>query len=157
MNEFFNSWSGAAFDLNHWAWLTIGLLLLVAELLVPATFFLWLGVAALVTAGCVFFIDGLAWQTQCLIFAALAVAAVLLSRRYLVKRQTGGAYPHLNQRGRQYIGRVFTLTESIQNGVGKIAVDDSQWQVRGPELPRGAKVKAVESDGGVLVVEKFDG
>jgi len=138
--------------MTHWTWLILGLAMLVLELLAPFTFFLWLGVSALVTALASYLAPSMTWQSQFLIFSVLSVVSIWLSRHYLVNRQTKSELPHLNRRAQQYVGRVFTLTEAIENGYGKISVDDTRWQVKGPALPKGARVKATGSDGSVLTV-----
>ena len=142
----------SALTLTYWTWLILGLAMLALELVAPFTFFLWLGVSALVTAAASYFAPDLNWQSQFAIFSALSVLSVWLSRRYLVSRQTQSELPNLNRRAQQYIGRTFTLTEAIENGYGKISVDDTRWQVKGPALPKGAGVKAVGYEGSVLVV-----
>lgn len=146
----------SAITLTYWTWLILGLALLAVELLAPFTFFLWLGVSALVTAAVSFVAPEMNWQYQFATFALLSVLSVWLSRRYLVSRQTRSELPDLNRRAQQYIGRTFTLTEAIENGYGKISVDDTRWQVRGPALPKGAAVKATGCDGSVLVVVAVD-
>ncbi len=127
--------------------------MLLLELVAPATFFLWLGVSALLTALASYLVPALNWQAECLIFSVLAVLSIWLSRRYLVHRQTQSELPHLNRRAQQYVGRVFILTEAIENGIGEIVVDDARWQVRGPPLPKGATVNAVACEGNVLIVQ----
>ena len=138
--------------MTYWTWLILGLVMLVLELLAPFTFFLWLGVSALVTALVSYVVPTMTWQSQFLIFSVLAVFSIWLSRRYLVNKQTKSELPHLNRRAQQYVGRVFTLTEAIENEYGKISVDDTRWQVKGPALPKGARVRAIGSDGSVLTV-----
>lgn len=140
--------------MTYWTWLVLGLVLMALELLAPFTFFLWLGVSALVTALVAYLAPAVAgtWQSQLLIFSVLSVFSIWISRRYLVTRQTKSELPHLNRRAQQYVGRVFTLTEAIENGYGKISVDDTRWQVKGPALPKGASVKAIGADGSVLTV-----
>ncbi len=59
----------------------------------------------------------------------------------------------LNARTTQYIGRVFTLVEPIEDGYGKIHVDDSYWQVSGPDCKKNKKVKVISVDGMTLKVE----
>ena len=139
--------------MTHWSWLILrGLAMLVFELLAPFTFFLWLGVSALITAAASWLAPGMNWQIQFLIFSVLSVLSIWLSRRYLVDKQTKSELPNLNRRAQQYVGRTFTLTEAIENDYGKISVDDTRWQVKGPTLPKGATVKTVGCDGSVLIV-----
>ncbi len=141
---------------TFWGWLIFAFVLFGFELLAPLTYFLWLGVSALVTAAVSFFAPDLAWQAQCLVFSVLAVCSILLSRKYLVKRQTSSEVPNLNRRAQQYIGRVFTLVESSENGKGKIRVDDSLWTVTGPVLPQGTEVRVVAVEGAVFQIEQVN-
>ena len=143
-------------DMTYWGWLIFGLGLLALELVAPITFFLWLGASALITALVMFALPETSWQAQFLIFSVLSVTSVILSRSFLVNRQTESDSPNLNRRGQQYVGRVFTLSESIEQGVGKIRVDDSYWSVQGPPLKKGTEVKVIEADGSVLVVQSVN-
>ena len=139
--------------LTQWGWFIIGLVLLAFELIVPIAFFLWLGVSALVTAVIVLIAPDTSWQLQFLIFSVLSVISIMVSKKYLVKRQTETDVPNLNRRAQQYVGRVFSLSEDIQHGRGKIQVDDTYWKVTGPELKKGSEVRIVSADGSVFEVE----
>ena len=46
----------------------------------------------------------------------------------------------------------FTLDQPIENGVGKVTVDDSTWRVKGPDLPAGTHVRVEDIDGVVFVI-----
>ncbi len=59
----------------------------------------------------------------------------------------------LNRRGDQMVGRTAVLSEPIQNGRGKIKIDDSMWRVEGGDLPAGTQVKITGVDGAILKVE----
>ena len=144
------------FAMTHWSWLILGLGLLVLELVVPAMFFLWLGISALVTGLVLYLFPEMTWQVQFLIFSVLSVASILISRRFFSKTQIETDLPNLNRRGQQYVGRVFTLIEPITNGYGKISVDDSQWRVTGPALEKGAKVRVTAAKGSVFEVESVE-
>ncbi|HEV7325755.1 MAG TPA: NfeD family protein [Bosea sp. (in: a-proteobacteria)] len=137
-----------------WAWIVLGLILVGGEMLAPGVFLLWLGLAALVT-GAVVGLTGLAWQGALLVFAALAVASVLLGR--VVTRHRSDepdTASGLNDRGRQLIGRVFKLEATMTGGEGRIRVGDSSWRVTGPELLAGTEIRVVRVEGATLVVEK---
>ena len=89
-----------------------------------------------------------------LVFAALAVVAVVIGRMVTRPRdEDEGGRPPLNRRGQALVGRVFTLENPIQEGCGRIRVDDSSWRVTGPDAPAGARVRVVRIDGATLVVE----
>ena len=141
------------FAMTHWSWLIIGLILLVMELVAPFAFFLWLGLAAMVTALVSFFAPDIGWQGQFLLFSVLSVVSILISRKYLLNDKIESELPNLNRRGQQYIGRTFTLTEAIADGRGRISVDDSRWQVTGPALAEGTRVKIIAMHDSVFEVE----
>ncbi len=143
-------------ELSFWIWLCIGLVLFALELVASITYFLWLGVAALVTALVLYVFPEISWQMQFVIFSVLSVIAVILSRHYLVNKQNKSEVPKLNRRAEQYIGRVFTLSESIKQGEGKIKVDDTYWRVSGPALEKDTEVKVIDAEGSVLIVEAVE-
>ncbi len=139
--------------IEFWYWWIAGLGLLAFEVFMPGTFFLWMGVAAGVVGAALFVEPDLSLETQLLIFAVLSVISVVGWQVYLRKNPPQTDEPTLNRRGAQYIGRVFALSEAIENGVGKIRVDDTTWKVKGPDLPEGAKVRVTATDGTLLVAE----
>ena len=67
--------------LGTWNWLIFGFILMALELLAPGVFLFWLGLAALLV-GLLSFVIQPSWQTQLLMFAVFAVAAVPLWRRF---------------------------------------------------------------------------
>ncbi|HEY0720079.1 MAG TPA: NfeD family protein [Gammaproteobacteria bacterium] len=141
-------------NLTHWHWWILAMILLVLEVFAPGTFFLWLGVAAMVV-GLVVLIIPMGWELQLLLFAILSVASVSLGRTYFKRRPIESDRPNLNRRGQQYVGRTFTLSEPIVHGYGKIRVDDSTWKIEGADSPVGSQVKVVGVDGVVLKVERY--
>jgi len=140
-------------EANHWGWWITAIVFIVLEIAAPGAVFLWMGVAAGVVGGAVFLLPGLAWEYQLLIFATLSVGSVLAARRYLRQRPIESDRPSLNRRGSQYIGRVFTLTEPIVDGRGRLHVDDTMWKIEGPDMAAGGKVTVSAVDGVVLKVE----
>jgi len=139
---------------THWLWLGFSAFLIIFEVLLGASFFLlWLGIIAAIVGITVWLIPSLLWQYQLLIFALGAISSIMMWHHYLKVHPEKNGKSTLNRRAEQYIGRVFTLSEPIENGRGKIRVDDSSWQVEGPELPLNAKVKVVGVDGVILKVE----
>jgi inner membrane protein len=138
--------------LGAWAWIILGLVFIGLELVAPAVFFVWLGLAAVAT-GIIDGLLGLSWQASTLVFAIFAIAAVLLGRvisRPLVRNEDPLT---LNRRGEALVGRVFTLDTPLAGGEGRIRVDDSSWRVTGPDRPAGAAVRVVRVEGATLVVE----
>jgi membrane protein implicated in regulation of membrane protease activity len=91
--------------------------------------------------------------SQALIFAALAIASVVLGRAVFVPARSPAAYSYLNRRAEAYIGRKFTLDGAIVDGRGRLKVDDTVWLVEGPDLPAGTHVRIIGADNTVLRVE----
>ena len=138
--------------LLFWHWWVLGFGLLIAEILLPGTFCLWMGLAAFITGLAAWLIPGLHWQTEVVMWAVLSFVAVGLWFRFKPMSK-GVPESGLNQRGRGYIGQVFVLVEPIAEGVGKARVEDGVWRVHGPELPVGARVRVTGIDGATLRVE----
>ncbi len=139
-------------ELVFWHWWVIAVLLLVIELLSPGFFFLWMAISGFVTGCVVLLLPSISLDMQVLIFSVLAVASILFWKIYGKKHPTETDKPLLNKRSAQFIGRVFTLIEPIENGYGKIKVDDSIWKVQGKDCDIGDKVKVIEADGVILKV-----
>jgi len=139
-----------------WHWWILAGLLLILELTAPAFFFLWLGIAAGAVGLILLVFPSIDFETQLILFAVASIVAVLAWRRYRETRPKITDQPNLNRRGQQYIGRVFSLTSPITNGVGKVTVDDSTWKVKGPDLPEGTHIKVTGVDGVVFKVEAAD-
>ena len=136
--------------LGTWNWLIFGLILMALEAAAPGVFLFWLGLAALLV-GLISFVLHLSWQTQFLMFAVFAVAAVPIWRR-LARRAGADPEPFLNRRADALVGRVFTLEKPIIDGTGTVRVDDTIWRVAGPDAPAGSRVRVVQADGANLTV-----
>ncbi|WP_108682873.1 NfeD family protein [Methyloceanibacter sp. wino2] len=138
--------------LGPWIWLILAAALLVFEMLAPGIFFMWFGLAALVT-GVIALRYEVAWQWQLIWFCGLSLVTVILVNRYLRKNPTETDAPLLNQRAAQLIGETHELVDPIANGRGSVRVGDTIWRVEGPALPKGAQVTVVGADGSILKVE----
>ena len=149
-----DDWLG---QIVFWHWWILAGLLLILELTAPAFFFLWLGIAAAATGFLLLVFPSMPLEMQLVLFAVLSVVAVLAWRKYRETHPTESDQPNLNRRGQQYVGRVFTLDRPIENGVGKVTVDDSTWRVKGPDLPAGTNVRVEGVDGTVFVVVSANG
>jgi len=143
-------------EVVFWHWWALGLLFLVIEMTAPGFFFLFTGIAAAVVGVILLAAPGLEWQYQLLLFAVLAVVSITGWRIYLKKNPHETDEPTLNQRGVQYIGRVFVLEADMSLGRGKIQVDDTTWRAEyeaGKDVPAGSRVKVIDIDGTTLKVE----
>ncbi|MCA1798152.1 MAG: NfeD family protein [Xanthomonadaceae bacterium] len=140
--------------LNFWTWGIGALLLLIAEMLLPGFYLLWLGIAAALVGLLVFLWPGMPFEAQLLIFAVAAVGSIWGWRAWRDKHPEVSDQPHLNERGQHYVGKVYTLDTAIVNGSGKIRIGDTMWKVSGADLPVGTPVRVVGVDGIVMQVEQ---
>jgi hypothetical protein len=140
-------------EVEFWHWWVAAIVLIVVEVFAPGTVALWMAVSAAAVGLLLLAVPELTWQTQFIVFAVLSVATVIGWRTYQLRYPTVSDQPTLNRRGEQYVGRVFTLSEAIVNGTGKIHVDDTMWKVVGADLPEGTRVRVTGVEGTVLTVE----
>jgi membrane protein implicated in regulation of membrane protease activity len=144
-------------DISFWHWLILGFLLIGAEVVVPGTFLLWPGIAALLTGVLAYVLPTMTWQAAAIFFALLTVASALAGRRlYARLKQPVSDEPMLNRRAQQYIGTIHTLATPILDGQGRMKVGDGTWKVVGEDAPVGARVKVVGVEGIALRVERLE-
>ena len=139
-----------------WHWWILAGVLLILELTSPVFLFLWLAFSAAAVGFLLLVFPALPLEGQLTLFGVLSVVAVLAWKRYRESHPPVSDQPLLNQRGRQYTGRLFTLDHAIINGVGKVEVDDSTWRVKGPDLPAGTRIRVTGIDGTIFIVERAD-
>lgn len=142
-------------EIVFWHWWAFAAILLIAEIALPITFFLWMSVAAAVTGLLVFAVD-MSWQVQLIIFSVLCVISIIASRIYIRKNPIESEDPDLSRRGEQHIGKVYTLETDIENGSGQVRVGDSLWRVEGPELAAGTRVEVSSINGNSFVVSAVE-
>lgn len=145
-----------AAELGPWIWMVLGFILLILEILAPGFFLLWIGLAAIATGTLSLALWEAAiwpWQVQVLVFLALSLAFAFAGKKVMAARGDDSDQPLLNQREKQLIGRTATLAEPIAEGHGRIKLGDTQWRVKGPDLPSGARVRVTGVEDSVLMVE----
>lgn len=140
--------------IDFWHWWILAIALLALEAMLPGAIFLWMGISAGILGLLVYLMPGWGWEAEVFAFALLSILTILSWRAYQRRHPPVSAQPLLNQRGRQYVGRSFTLAAPIVNGAGKIRVDDSTWKVRGEDCPEGSVVVVTDVDGVVLKVRR---
>lgn len=143
-------------QLVFWHWFAFAVILAIFDVMLGANFlFVWCGFVAAIVGVILLLFPPLSWEYQLLVFGLGVMASIVVWRHYIKKRDKFVA-PTLNRRGSQYVGRTFFLDEAIENGRGKIRVDDTQWRVEGEDLAKGEKVRVTDVDGIILKVEKAD-
>jgi membrane protein implicated in regulation of membrane protease activity len=141
----------AALD-PHWGWLIAGLILGIAEMIVPGVFLIWLGVAAVLT-GLATLAFGLPIAAQFIVFALAALLSVYAGRRFLKDNPIETTDPLLNDRAARLIGQTVLVVDPIEGGEGRVKVGDGVWIARGPDTPPGARVRVTRAEGATLFVE----
>ncbi len=139
--------------ITYWHWWILAAILLVLELLVPATFFLWSGIAAIGIGLLLWLFPYLMLEYQVLIFSIASVISVFVAHHYLAKSSAQTDRPDLNQRGTEYIGQIFTLDTPIVNRRSRLNIGDGSWNIEGPDCPTGTKVKIIAVENTHLKVE----
>jgi len=137
-----------------WIWATGGLVLILAELMAPGVFLLWLGVAALVVAATLGFAV-LDWQGQLMVFAAASVGACLLGWVAFMRHRRGSFPPDVNEPATMMVGEIGTVVEPIRDGRGKVRLRDSVWLAAGPDLAAGTRIRVVGQRGTVIEVAEI--
>ena len=141
-------------ELQYWHWWIAGVGLVAVEVLLPGTFFLWLGVSAGLTGLVLLVLPEFDWHYQVLMFSVLSVGSIYAGRKLWRPGAESTDEPALNRRAMQYVGRVVTLEKAIAGGRGKARIGDSLWLVAGEDLPVGTEVRVTGVDGTVLKVVK---
>lgn len=143
-------------QLGPWNWIVLGLVLMILEILLPGVFLLWIGIAALLVGALSLQLWGFglwSWETQVLVFLALAVISALVGRQIMARTAGESDQPLLNRRREQLIGQTAVLAEPIAEGRGRIRLGDTFWRVSGPDLPAGSRVRIKAVENAELVVE----
>ncbi len=134
---------------NAWIiWLLIGLALLIAEMLAPGAFLMWIGLACIGT-GLATMTVALGFDAQVVVFVALAAASLAVGLR--LKRKPGRlATERAGLAGRSAVALGFHGRE------GRVRVGDSDWSARlapgAPEPAVGARLLVESVEGTVLIV-----
>ncbi|GAA4014550.1 hypothetical protein GCM10022280_11300 [Sphingomonas swuensis] len=134
-----------------WWWLIGGVLLLIAEVLAPGFFLIFIGVAAMVTGLFVLLFD-LALAPALALFAIYTALAVYLGRRVYANRPVPAASGHLNDRSAALIGRSAVAVGPIDEHGGRARLGDGEWSARGGPAQAGDRVEIIGVEGNCLIV-----
>ena len=138
---------------SPWFWWGVALALFALEALLPGTFMLWLGFAAIGTA-LIEMVVQMSGAGQWMLFAILSLISVGAGWQYRQRHPaTASDQPLLNRRGEQLVGQVFVLESAIVDGRGRIKIGDALWAANGPDLPAGTRVRVRSINGTALQVD----
>ena len=135
-----------------WLWMIGGILLLIAEVIAPGFFLVFIGAAAL-AAGVFTLLFDLGLPAQLTLFALYSIVAVMIGRRVYASAPTDSTDPLLNDRSARLVGRSVPVIETVDEHSGRVRVGDSEWSARGGPGSPGERVRITGVDGNCLLVE----
>jgi hypothetical protein len=147
-----------AFFFAHpfWAWIAIGGVFLIGELITGSGWLLWPAAAAAVVAVASEFVD-LGWPREIVLFAVAAVVFTYLGRRFLPAAQHGKG--DINDLAPRLVGQEGTAVAAFREGLGRVFVDGKEWAAElegGGELAAKSKVTVLEILGGARLKVKAE-
>ena len=134
-----------------WWWAIGGVALLIAEVIAPGFFLIFIGAAALAT-GLFTLLFGLGSVAQLLLFLVYAAVAVLAGKRFYNRPRGAGGH-QLNDRHAQLVGRRVTVTQAVDEDNGRVRLADGEWSARGGPALVGEQVVIRRIDGNCLIVD----
>ncbi len=142
--------------IGHWHWIAFGVVLISLEVFISGFVIFWFGIAAIIVGILVAIFPEMSWEWQIIIFSISSVASIFAWFNYAKNKTQLTDRPELNDKGAQYLDRIFTLKSPIVDGVGKIKVGDTSWRVAGEDTPEGKQVKVVGLKATTLLVEPVE-
>ena len=134
-----------------WLWLIGGVVLGIAEMVLPGVYLMWIGAAAVLT-GILALLLPIGFAAQFAIFSIATIAAIYLGRNMLAKNPIISDDPKLNDRGARLVGLIVTAVEPVDSAHGRVKVGDSVWSARGTDAAVGDRLRVTGTDGNVLLV-----
>ena len=140
----------------EWIWLLIGILLVMAEFMLPGLLIIFFGFGACVVGLICFFAD-ISINTQLIIFISTSVVSLLLLRKYLKSVFVG----HVTEKQdaaenlAEYIGQKVVVKKTIVPDLGgKVEFHGTDWQASSEsEIAEGTVVEIIGKDNLVLKVK----
>jgi membrane protein implicated in regulation of membrane protease activity len=136
-----------------WLWAIGGVLLLIAEVVAPGFFLVFIGAAAIATGLFTVLFD-LGLSAQVGLFIVYAALFVLVFKRWYGQPEGPSADPLLNDRAARLIGRSVTVVEAVDAHAGRVRVGDGEWSARGGPAAPGDRVRVASVEGNCLIVER---
>lgn len=129
-------------------WIAAGLVLLIAEMLLPGVFMMWLGLAACGT-GLVTLASSIGFEFQVVAFGVLAALTLTIGLR--VRR----THPIMHTESAGLIGRPVTALV-FQGRDGRVRLGDTEWAAQVPPdvtpPEPGARLRVARVEGTVVIV-----
>ena len=135
-----------------WIWAIIGLVLLIAEIVAPGFFLVFLGVAAIATGLFTLLFD-LSLAPQLVLFVIYTALAVLIGKRWYAEPDHADQSIRLNDPGERMLGKTVTVVDPVDEHGGRVRVGDGEWSARGGPAAAGSRVRVTAVEGNCLLVE----
>lgn len=147
------------FEIAYWHWLIFGMLLMIAELLIPSFTIFWFGLGALATGALLVFVPDMALQWQLVVWAVSSSVMTFLWFKYFRKiapdRTSAGV-------GREAVigeaGAVVSLPGENERGRVRFTtpvLGSSEWPfICEAAVSIGDRVYIKDISGNTLIVEK---
>ncbi|MEO5578808.1 MAG: NfeD family protein [Sphingomicrobium sp.] len=135
-----------------WMWAIGGLVLLIAEIVAPGFFLVFLGVAAIATGLFTLLFD-LSLAPQLVLFVIYTALAVLIGKRWYAEPDHADQSIGLNNPSERMVGKSVTVVDPVDEHGGRVRVGDGEWSARGGPAAAGARVRVIAVDGNCLLVE----
>ncbi|MBR9885046.1 MAG: NfeD family protein [Oceanospirillales bacterium] len=147
------------FAIQYWHWIVFGMVLILAELVVPSFTIFWFGLGAFVIATLLALSIDLSLSWQLLIWALSSMAFTLLwfrlFRPLMVDRTKAGI---AREAIRGESGQVIKAPEENQRGIVRFStplMGDDEWEfICADPVHLGDRVFVLELSGNTLIVEK---
>lgn len=136
------------------AFLALGFLLLILEIVTPTTFFLSLAIGSFATGICATFFN--TYNVLVPVFVVVSVASLLLFRPFLRNNQKDKEASGVEEK---YIGKTAKVLEKVTKYSGVITLYGERWEARllnsEEEIPENSEVKIIKNDSLIMYVEKI--
>ena len=135
-----------------WIWAIGGLLLLIAEIVAPGFFLVFLGVAAIATGLFTLLFD-LGIAPQLALFVVYTALAVMIGKRWYAEPDANDPNLKLNDPSKRLVGKTVTVVDAVDDHGGRVRVGDGEWSARGGPAVAGERVTVTGVEGNCLTVE----
>ena len=136
------------------AFLALGFLLLILEIVTPTTFFLSLAIGSFATGICATFFN--TYNVLVPVFVVVSVASLLLFRPFLRNNQKDKEASGVEEK---YIGKTAKVLEKVTKYSGVITLYGERWEARllnsEEKIPENSEVKIIKNDSLIMYVEKI--
>ena len=135
-----------------WIWAIGGIVLLIAEIVAPGFFLVFVGAAAIATGLFTLLFD-LGTAPQLALFAIYAVLAVMIGKRWYGEPHGGDQRHPINEPAKRLVGKTVTAATEVDDHGGRVRLGDGEWNARGGPAAAGERLTVTGVEGNCLIVE----